>query len=845
MSHELPWTSFDPEAGASPGSLSLPAGEGVIPVVALLAGDQEEAGGWAPRATLALVRGWAREGGRIVLADLGLEAPSLHALLGEDNGEGITDAVLYGASVQRVAGRPSGERFILIPAGTPVVDPEPVLAHPRWKTLIAGFQEAGAILALYLPASLPGAGVLAERCTFRVQLGGGEESPWAGPTELRLRPAFPLPQDTEEPGPESDSWPETEAPTLAADEEEAIPLETVGDASPLPPRPTVDRLSPAPVPREIPRPRMIPLAGGIQQPVSLPFDGDDEADRPSGEAGGASGGETDLPVEPASTAEAPPVDGPPTHEPVIWEEADPWDLPELHPSQLEERTEEELPGLPGASVEFQGDGGTDSPGDRGAEEPPTEDGLSGESPTAAELEPHRIRREELEPSLEGEAPPLMAEFEPHEVPDQELGVPVIPEADSPAVEYEPHGIDEDDLPVLPGSEPVEVDFEPHGVLHDASEVEPRGEEEVGGDPFGFLGEWGGDQEEEVDTGEATHGDGLGGDPGWGEPLESWEGANRTWDEAYEAATSSEAAPLVPEPPPPELPDPLPLPVDTAAPLPPEAPAAWSAPSGEEAQETAPRVVSPGPARRPPTPPRKERATGAWVLFLLLLAVAVLLGAARLGFIQIPGLTPQQGDSPLQPGLGATSTAEAASVEEPPAPSEDLLLVVEPTSPVHALALALTAFGSAAGARAAAERLRPSLPQHPVMVVPVESGGQLFHRLMVGGAVSYQEVEDLRDVVAPLYQGSPPSDWIVREADRAFLLAETASQGEAEGRLAPLLERGIPAYVLEVPLADGARLWRVYAGAYGSDGEASALGGILREAGEGSPPLVPLTGRPPG
>jgi hypothetical protein len=49
----------------------------------------------------------------------------------------------------------------------------------------------------------------------------------------------------------------------------------------------------------------------------------------------------------------------------------------------------------------------------------------------------------------------------------------------------------------------------------------------------------------------------------------------------------------------------------------------------------------------------------------------------------------------------------------------------------------------------------------------------------------------------------------------------------------------------VPLADGARLWRVYAGAYGSDGEASALGGILREAGEGSPPLVPLTGRPPG
>jgi hypothetical protein len=132
-----------------------------------------------------------------------------------------------------------------------------------------------------------------------------------------------------------------------------------------------------------------------------------------------------------------------------------------------------------------------------------------------------------------------------------------------------------------------------------------------------------------------------------------------------------------------------------------------------------------------------------------------------------------------------------------------------------------------------------------MVVPVESGGQLFHRLMVGGAVSYEEVEQLREAVAPFYQGSPSSEWIVRKADRAFLLAETASRGEAESQLAPLLERGIPAYVLEVPLTDGARLWRVHAGAYGSEGEASALAAILQEAGEGSPPLVPLTGRPPG
>jgi len=82
-------------------------------------------------------------------------------------------------------------------------------------------------------------------------------------------------------------------------------------------------------------------------------------------------------------------------------------------------------------------------------------------------------------------------------------------------------------------------------------------------------------------------------------------------------------------------------------------------------------------------------------------------------------------------------------------------------------------------------------------------------------------------------------------DRAFLLGETASVAEARQRMEELRGRGIPAYVLEVPVGDGTRLWRVHAGGYGSDAEAAALAGILREAGEDSAPLIPLAGRPPG
>lgn len=859
MSQELSWTPFDPEAGAADGALSLSAGEGSYPVVALLAGDHEEAGGWAPRAALSLVRGWARDGGRIVLADLGLEAPALHALVGEDNGEGIVDAVLYGASVQRVAGRPSGERFILIPSGTPVADAQRVLAHPRWGTLMAGFQEAGAILALYIPASLPGARELAARCTVRIQLGGADGEGWPGDVDLRLRPVAPLaPEDEPEGLPDAaDADPMdaaahdgSEGPTDAVEfepppaaVEEGLPLQDRWD-EPLPPagpdegldeeipgveetgippaRALPDRRTPAPVPREVPMVR-IPLPPALDEvPAAV-------SDR----------GPAD--VEPSADVEPAVEDTPafPPHEPIAWEEADPWDLPEFEPLPPGARVDDDGAGsLDGAAAGFAG---WPEQGDR-AESPESVGG------GAEDLHDWVLSGQDVALPIEGGADRSAADDEPHDVPEGDLEVGLADGDPAAAARYEPYEITEDDLPVLPVLDAPEPGDEPRPVPGDVPEGAPAALEEGGADPFGFLGEWGGDREggdagEESGSADETPSD----ESPWGEPSEPWEGGPRSWDGSDEAIRG-----LDPSPAPGLDPEPRPPAPEWASPLPPEAPAAWSPPAEPVVPEA---VVAPagarGPARRPAAPPRRERATGAWILFLVLLAVAVLLGAARFGLIQIPGVTPPQGDSPLQPGLGATSTAEAASVgeapsvDEAPAPVDDLLLVVEPTSPAHVLALALTAFGSAVGARAAAEGLQPSLPEYPVMVVPVESGGRIFHRLMVGGAGSYEEVELLRERVSPLYSGSAPSDWIVREADRGFLLAETASRAEAERRVPALRERGIPAYVLEVPLTDGARLWRVHAGAFGSDAEASALGNLLQQAGEGTPPLVPLTGRPPG
>lgn len=191
-----------------------------------------------------------------------------------------------------------------------------------------------------------------------------------------------------------------------------------------------------------------------------------------------------------------------------------------------------------------------------------------------------------------------------------------------------------------------------------------------------------------------------------------------------------------------------------------------------------------------------------------------------------------------PGAGAGESSPSRPEVAPSAPE------LTPSSPRHTHALAVNAYTTAAGARNVAERLRLALPAHPVVVSPVEVSGRTFYRLLVAGATSPAAVAALRSEVAPAFPQGDPSEWIVREADRGFLLGEAASAAEARSRAAALEGKGIPTYVLEVTLPDGSRRWRVQAGAYGSDSEASPLAALLREAGEGTPPLVPLVGRPP-
>lgn len=165
------WESFDFNSGVLPSgvqTLMAAAGAGSFVAFAPTAGAEED--DWAPRAVTTVAAFWGDRGQRVILADVGLDHPRLHDVLDEENGEGVVDAVLYGASVRRITTPAAGGSFLFAPSGTYTADPEAVLRHGRWDALIRSFTRDGSILLAYVPVELPGFRALAARASAVVLL---------------------------------------------------------------------------------------------------------------------------------------------------------------------------------------------------------------------------------------------------------------------------------------------------------------------------------------------------------------------------------------------------------------------------------------------------------------------------------------------------------------------------------------------------------------------------------------------------------------------------------------------------------------------------------------------------
>jgi hypothetical protein len=130
-----------------------------------------------------------------------------------------------------------------------------------------------------------------------------------------------------------------------------------------------------------------------------------------------------------------------------------------------------------------------------------------------------------------------------------------------------------------------------------------------------------------------------------------------------------------------------------------------------------------------------------------------------------------------------------------------------------------------------------------MVVPVSVEGRSYYRALAGPAKDSVEAASLLRHVAGT-SGSDSSGWVLRNTPREFELGELPDLAAAERRREVLRGLDIPAYVLAVDYSDGSTRFRVYAGAYADEAEASLLLAQLTDRGLNTAHLADRKGRLP-
>lgn len=118
---------------------------------------------------------------RVVVADLAGDTPALERHVTTDDPHGVADSFLYGVSINRIAHPVAGSsNLFVLPSGTESVVDDGIYRNDRWRRLVAGFREVGALLLLVAPADAPSLGKLAS-FTDGVIAGGEAALPVGAP----------------------------------------------------------------------------------------------------------------------------------------------------------------------------------------------------------------------------------------------------------------------------------------------------------------------------------------------------------------------------------------------------------------------------------------------------------------------------------------------------------------------------------------------------------------------------------------------------------------------------------------------------------------------------------------
>ena len=806
MSPDIPaWQPIDPDNEGLPEHVdaALDSFDSTAGCVVLLVAPEIDRR-WGADVSLLVARGWAAKGRSVLLADASLEDPVLHESVDGTNDEGVSDVMLYGASVKRVA-RSVGGGILFAPAGTPVGDAAEVLAHPKWDTVISGFQEAGAVLLLHLSAATTGARALLDQAAGVIVVAeaaedvssilgsasdrilavlGPEAAGEVGADEIAPQVMEPEVDMTSEPEPEfvapleaeSEAEPEVEMISEIDDEREPeLEVEPTIESEPEPEveTPLGAEVVPAGVTEEPAGDAGLFTMEGLPDSTGNAADEVDDSDGFSLE--GVAGSQYDASDEAEPEARAPLVGAPDEMEPL---EVEPVEVapPEAEAAEVEV-TEVEGPAI----------------ADEAAVEEPGMPAVEGVRGSTIEMDEAVVAAAAEDAHLDMEGFETGAGFELEDAPD-DLESGVVEEGAAagfeagPGAEQVGEAEDSDDLGFGDGDLEVEASPLAEDDLLDDEELVPAE------DLSGAAGELAFDDPDlgspEPVASLATS-DAPPGDPSVGAD------ESIAVDAAVEAMGAGTDA----------------LPEDTA---------------GETAVD-----LEEGPPRKMSGLEEldRRRRRGARVRQLLVgMATALIVGgggitAAYFGFINIPGVTP-----PERVRSGVPPPVEL------PGPT--------PETPVISHVLMVDAWRSMETASSTVDALRGRLPELLFFVTVIDVAGADQYALLAGPAFSAVEADALKEPLAQVLDRLNPAMWTVQEARYSFFFDEYAEAAAAAGRVQSLAALSIPAHVLEVSYPDGTTGLRVYGGAFVDEFQAAAMGRLLRANDLGDVRLTERRGRLP-
>jgi len=110
---------------------------------------------------------------RVVVGDLIGDVAPLRELVTDEDPHGITDAFLYGVSLNKIVRQiDTAGNLHVLPTGSEAVVQEDILGNDRWRRLAGGFHDVGALMLVAAPAAIPGVEALIGMLDGVVLVGG-------------------------------------------------------------------------------------------------------------------------------------------------------------------------------------------------------------------------------------------------------------------------------------------------------------------------------------------------------------------------------------------------------------------------------------------------------------------------------------------------------------------------------------------------------------------------------------------------------------------------------------------------------------------------------------------------